>query len=51
MGAALNLSGDRYGKLLVIDFSWRNLKNRMVYWNCLCDCGNTSTVTLGNLRS
>lgn len=50
MGAALDLTGYRFGKLLVQNFSWRNEKNGMGYWNCLCDCGNASVATLGNLR-
>ena len=51
MGAALDLTGHRYGRLLVDNFSFRNEKNGMGYWNCLCDCDERSIVTLGNLRS
>lgn len=36
-----NLAGKRFGKLVVIDFAY---SDRYAYWNCICDCGNLTTV-------
>lgn len=45
----LDLTGRRFGRLLVIDLAGR--AGGEVTWNCLCDCGNTTVVMRGNLRS
>lgn len=42
-----DLTGQRLGKLLVIDRAPSRSKH--VYWNCLCDCGNTTQVQTFNL--
>lgn len=44
----LDLKGDKYGKLQVLDFSHRN--SRHLYWECLCDCGNRTKQCTTNLR-
>lgn len=41
--------GNRYGRLLVIGRA-ENCKQGQAQWKCLCDCGNTCTVTGSNLR-
>ena len=50
MSQLINLTGRKFGYLTVID---RNTairrKNRQSYWLCLCDCGNTITVSSSNL--
>lgn len=38
-----DLTGKRFGRLLVVGFSGRN-KQRNAYWLCLCDCGNKRRV-------
>lgn len=38
MGKNDDLSGMRFGKLTVINFSHSNGDKK--YWNCICDCGN-----------
>lgn len=48
MGSKLDLTGERYGRLTVIDVA-ENRGNKTA-WNCLCDCGNALTVTTGELR-
>jgi hypothetical protein len=49
MGRAVDEVGNRYGKLVVVA---RGEKSRQgATWRCLCDCGNTSTVLGGHLRS
>lgn len=41
-----DLAGNRYGKLTVIKKveNKLNLKDRCIYWNCICDCGNKKIV-------
>lgn len=46
-----NILGERYGRLTVINMSdERGLKGQ-VKWDCLCDCGNISTVIGSSLRA
>jgi hypothetical protein len=44
-------TGNKYGRLLVIEHIGKKSKNRAHYWKCLCDCGNYSEVSGSNLRS
>lgn len=46
----VNLVGQIFGKLTVIKENPIR-KNEHVQWDCLCECGNTTTVELGNLKS
>lgn len=49
MGAKIDLTGRRFGRLQVVSPStYRKPKNRAV-WLCLCDCGKQSVVTAGDL--
>lgn len=45
-----NLTGQRFGKLVVIKKTARRVATRIV-WQCLCDCGTVSFATTGNLVS
>ena len=50
MGAKLNLIGQRFGKLTVIqETTFR--KNNSVVWDCRCDCGNCLQLSTKELRS
>lgn len=40
----------RFGRLTVKSFNSIN-KNQTSTWNCLCDCGNYTVVTIGHLNS
>lgn len=40
-----DLTGQRFGKLTVIRFLGRNLRNNKPMWECKCDCGNTTIVS------
>lgn len=40
----------KFGKLTIVKDSERRSKNRQIYWECLCDCGNTHTVRADSLR-
>lgn len=50
MGAALQLSGMKFGKLTAIERVGKN-KHGMLLWNCKCDCGNETVVAGGALKS
>lgn len=45
----IDLSGRRFNNLIVIKRAY--VKNGLIYWECLCDCGKTTYVSGGNLRS
>lgn len=45
-----NLSGKRFGKLVVVSES-EERRNGRVMWNCLCDCGNSCVVRSCHLIS
>jgi hypothetical protein len=47
----IDLAGQRFGRLKVISENGRAPKSGAVLWLCRCDCGNTTVVTGGNLRS
>lgn len=38
MNNLIDLSGKKYGRLLVVSF--HHAKNGRTYWLCKCDCGN-----------
>lgn len=46
----LNLIGQKFGRLTVTSLN-RRVKYKGAYWNCKCDCGNTSVVIGQNLRN
>lgn len=54
-GKAIDLTGKRYGSLLVINRADAD-RFRYARWNCVCDCGNKAVVrgaslTSGNTRT
>lgn len=49
MPKALNLTGQKFGKLTVISKS--NSKNGKTYWLCKCECGTEKEVQTCHLRS
>lgn len=50
MGKKVDLTGQRFGRLLVIEEAGRN-KRSDVLWKCKCDCGNEVTVCTSHLRT
>ena len=48
MGKFIDLTGKRYGRLVVKEFL--GFKNHSSLWLCECDCGNTSVVYYSNLK-
>jgi hypothetical protein len=49
MPRPLDLRGDRYGLLVVQELERGSTRPRR--WVCQCDCGASTVVTIGNLRS
>lgn len=49
MGQALNLIGQKFGKLVVV--SRDASTTGRARWHCICDCGNTKSVLGNNLKN
>lgn len=49
MGKRIDLSGQRFGRLSVVDFAGRDGANKAL-WNCVCDCGESIAVRGSDLR-
>jgi len=47
----MDLTGQRFGKLLVISFQGREAASRSARWLCWCDCGKEAIVRSMSLRS
>lgn len=47
-GRAKDISGNRYGRAVVISYSHYERSN--AHWNCVCDCGNQFVTTGKGLR-
>lgn len=45
----VNLTGQKFGRLTVQNMS--EVKNGVVYWNCVCECGRFVIVPTGHLKS
>lgn len=53
MGKLIDLTGQRFGRLLVIERTDNQVSqsgNVRTMWNCQCDCGKTTVVDAYNLR-
>lgn len=46
----IDLTGQRFGRLTVIEAGHRDPKERRLYWRCLCDCGNEHVTRGAQLR-
>ncbi|NHC20304.1 hypothetical protein G6554_18845 [Bacillus sp. MM2020_4] len=51
MNTVKQLTGQRFGKLTVIQRSEKNSKSGNAMWVCYCDCGNQAVVIGSHLRS
>jgi len=51
MGKFVDRTGQRFGRLLVIEKSDQRNSSGNVKWHCLCDCGNSALVTGSALKS
>lgn len=50
MNKLIDLTGKRFGRLVVIKFGGKDDKKRRV-WECVCDCGNTVFIPTAQLNS
>lgn len=50
MGQVIDLMGQKFGRLTAISKAPK-LKSRNNRWNCVCECGNTTTASCADLRS
>lgn len=50
MSRKINLQGQRFGRLFVLEEAGHN-KNGRVLWKCQCDCGNQTIVRSSSLRN
>ena len=48
MPNALNLTGKRFGRLIVIERDYSKKTNNAL-WKCICDCGNSTIAAASNL--
>jgi len=46
----IDLTGRRYGKLLVIKIDTESLSKK-THWLCTCDCGNSTSVNIASLQN
>ena len=46
----VDLSGQRFGRLVVCDIAERGGAGVAVKWRCLCDCGNTAVIASNNIK-
>lgn len=51
MAARKDLTGKKFGRLTPIKMIQKTTKNgtKCIYWECMCDCGNTCTVKSASL--
>ena len=47
----VDLTGKRFGKLVVQHVSHYDLEKRMYYWRCLCDCGKEVVIIGSSLKT
>ena len=51
MGKLIDITGQKFGRLLVLEKSNKRNAAGQVYWKCLCDCGTISEICGSALRS
>lgn len=44
---SIDITGNKYGRLVAVSFAYR--KNKNTYWNVVCDCGSTKQVGYSHL--
>lgn len=47
----VDMTGQRFGKLVVIERDFSKGNNKKAYWKCLCDCGNYYSALGPDLRN
>lgn len=51
MGQLVNLIGQSFGRLTVVEKTNRRGSSGAVFWKCLCECGNTKDISSSCLRT
>ena len=51
MGKRKDLTGNRFGRLVVIEKTTGRTRNGNIKWKCLCDCGKEAFVSTTSLNS
>ena len=51
MAKRLDITGQKYGKLLALNYDHTDEKSKKAVWKCLCDCGKYHFATAKDLRS
>lgn len=51
MGKLINIVGQKYGRLTVIEYAGKFKDGHMSAWRCKCDCGNEVVVIGRNLKN
>jgi hypothetical protein len=46
-----DLTGQRFGRLIVIKYCKKGSNNKYSKWECLCDCGKLTRVTSSSLKT
>jgi len=47
----IDLTGQRFGKLVAISIERKSSSSTRIYWNCVCDCGGKRVVSNDHLRN
>jgi len=50
-GSRIDLTGQKFGRLTVLNFASYDKKAHIAKWKCLCDCGKVTEVRTCHLRS
>ena len=51
MGQLINLLGEKFGRLTVVEKTSRRGSSGAVFWKCFCECGSTKDVSSSCLRT
>jgi hypothetical protein len=50
LAKAEDLTGQRFGRLVALEYIRKSNKSPSVYWKCRCDCGNEKLISAKNLK-
>jgi hypothetical protein len=48
---AVDITGQRFGRWVAVEWTGRSTRRRQRLWLCRCDCGNTGEITAVSLRN
>lgn len=51
MGKSIDFTGQRFGRLTVVEKDCASVGTGQIYWICRCDCGNYSVVPSGSFKN